>query len=99
MPPGLLGGVSSALSVTAPAVIKAAPGICVSVVIVVVGSGGTLTLNDCTATGVAAAANQFFNIAYTALAAGMTLVMNWPCLSGIVVSAVPTSAQIVIAYS
>jgi hypothetical protein len=48
---GLPGGSSAALNVTAPGVIKAAPGILMRIAVIAAGSAGNLTINDATSTG------------------------------------------------
>jgi len=83
--PGLPGGVLAALNVTAPAVIKAAPGIVCSVSCIV---AGTLQLNDCATTGAASAANAIFST--TTMTAGQVVTLNWPCATGIVAGTVST---------
>lgn len=82
VPPGLPGGVSSALDLTAAQAIKAAPGILARVVCVVAGS---ITVNDSATTGGATTGNQIFSGAMTA---GQVLPLDWPCFAGITVSAV-----------
>ena len=81
---GLPGGVSAAINLTSAQVIKGAPGICVRISCL---TAGTLTLNDCTTTGAAAATNAFFS---KALAAGEVIELDWPCSLGIVASVVTT---------
>ena len=88
----LPGGVSAAYDVTAPAVIKAYPGIVVTVSCI---TAGSLTLNDSATTGGAALTNEIWS---GALTAGQVLVLDWPCATGIVVSAV-TTAVVSIAFS
>lgn len=92
VPPGLPGGISAALDVTAPTVIKSAPGVLASVVCVVAGSA---TINDTATTAAATTANQIWS---GSMVAGQVLVLNWPCGTGITVSAV-TTAQLSIAFS
>lgn len=81
-----LEGRLSALNITTPTVIKAAPGRLFKVSVIVAGAG-VGTLNDCTTTGAAAASNQ---VGTTPTALG-TVDFNWPMLTGIVV--VPGSGQ------
>ena len=91
--PGLPGGNRAWLDITAAQVIKAAPGICVSVAVVVAGTTAG-TVNDVATTGGAAAANQFGTIPATV----GTYTFNWPCGTGIVV--VPgTSQTLAVSYS
>jgi len=98
-PPGLPGGLYTILDVTAAAVIKAAPGILACVLIQLVGSAGSLVLNDCATTGGATVANQVLNLAYSKLSPAQTITLAWPCQAGIVVSALPTGAQVSIAFT
>jgi len=97
-----IGGISSALNLTAAAVIKATPGRLVRIVIAAPGStSGAFTFNDCATTGAAAAANQIFTLAYNATAnvAGAVFTLEWPCSTGIVLSAVPGGGSPVVAVS
>jgi hypothetical protein len=98
---GLQGGVNAWLNVTTAQIVKPAPGILCTVTVVVAGSAGALTLNDCATTGAAATANQIISSPYNATNyyAGAILILDWPCGTGIVVSAVPTGGQVSIAYS
>jgi hypothetical protein len=88
--PGLPGGCSSALNITVPQVIKAAPGIAVLLSCLAPGSAGSLTLNNCISTGAATAANEFFSALFSALSVGKVVKLNWPCAAGITLSSVPT---------
>jgi hypothetical protein len=92
---GVPGGNSAALNITGAQVIKAGPGLLMRVCISAIGSGGTLTFNDCLTTGAAAAANQIVSIAQASLALGQVITLEWPCATGIVVSAFPTGGAIV----
>jgi len=84
------GGQSSAINVTAATVIKASPGRVGKVIVLgVVGTGGALTINDCTTTGAATAANEVYTSVGT-IAVGTVVDLNFPCVNGITVSAVPT---------
>lgn len=93
------GGGSSALNLTAAQVIKAAPGrICKVTILGVVGTGGNLTFNDCTTTAAATTANQIALLSGT-LAVGTVTTLDWPCINGIVCSAVPTGGTVQINIS
>lgn len=93
------GGRSSAINLTAAQVIKGAPGrLCKIVVLGVVGTGGNLTFNDCTTTGAATTANQVLNLPGTT-AVGTVITLDWPCVNGIVCSAVPTGGTVQINVS
>lgn len=93
------GGNSSALNISAAQVIKATPGrLCKITVLGVVGTGGNLTFNDCATTGAATTANQIYFGAGT-LAVGSVVILDWPCLNGIVCSAVPTGGTVQINVS
>jgi hypothetical protein len=94
--PGLPGGQSSALNLTAAQVIKPAPGVLVTIVCVTPGTG-SLTFNDVLTVGAAAAANEIITLA--APAAGAVIALNWPCAVGIVASSVPTGGQYSVAFS
>lgn len=90
--PGLPGGNSAALNVTAAIVLKAAPGFLGKVVCV---TAGSLTLNDNSALTGNSAANEIWSGSMTA---GQVLQLDWPCGTGITVSAV-TTAVLSISYS
>lgn len=90
--PGLPGGLSAAYNVTAPGVIKAAPGVLARVSCI---TAGSLTLNDTAMTGGAAVTNEIWS---GSLTAGQVLELDWPCAAGIVASAV-TSALVAIAFT
>jgi hypothetical protein len=90
--PGLPGGLSAAYNVTAPGVIKSAPGVLVRVSCI---TAGSVTLNDSATTGGAAITNEIWA---GSLTAGQVLEFDWPCAAGIVVSAV-TTAVVAIAFS
>jgi hypothetical protein len=93
------GGTKSALNLSAAAIIKASPGRVARVIIVSGGStSGAFTLNDCATTGAAAAANEFFSCP-EGTATGTSFLVDWPCLVGIVLSAVPGGGSPVIAVS
>lgn len=86
------GGQLSSLNLTTAGVIKASPGRLRRIIIVAPGTtSGAFTFNDCTTTGAAVAANEIFNLPYngTANVAGYVITLDWPCLAGIVLSAVP----------
>lgn len=83
--PGLPGGVSSAINITAAQVIKAKPGVLATLVCVVAGS---ITLNDSATTGGAGATNEFYTNA--SMTAGQVVPLNWPCFAGITASVVTT---------
>ena len=89
---GLPGGASAARQVNAATVIKGAPGILVRIVVI---TAGSITVNDAATTGAASAANQIFS---GSVSAGQVIELDWPCGTGIVVSAV-TTAVVAIAYS
>lgn len=96
------GGTKSALNQTVAAVIKATPGRMVRITIVNAGTtGGSFTLNDCATTGAAAAANQIWSVAFngSGVVAGASFQIDWPCLTGIVLSAVPTGGTPIVAIS
>lgn len=84
------GGTNTALNVTAAKVIKAAPGRIAKIVVTVPGTtSGALVINDCLTVAAAAAANQVVSIAFGSMSIGQVIALDFPCLTGIVVSAVP----------
>jgi hypothetical protein len=97
--PGLPSGVSAAINLTGPQIVKAAPGVCVSILVVTPGTAGAITLNDTTSVGGAAATNEIFSAPFSALTAGQSVKLNWPCSTGIVVSAAPTGGQFSLAFA
>ena len=98
--PGLPGGVYRPPTRSSPRrrCLVAAPGIAVTLVCVAPGSAGSLTLNDCTTTGAAAATNEIFSRLFSAFAAGQVIPLRWPCASGICISAAPTGGQFSLAF-
>jgi hypothetical protein len=91
-------GLNTALNVTSARVVKTGAGRAVRVILTVAGSAGTLVLNDCATTGAASAANQIYN-STGVLAAGTIVTLDFPVSVGLVVSAVPTGATLVIVYT
>ena len=81
--PGLPGGVQAAYNITGPQVIKPAKGVLCK--ISVQAAVTAITINDCSATGNAAITNQIYT--NTALAVGDVVELDWPCATGITVSA------------
>lgn len=82
------GGASVAYNLTTATVIKATPGRCVSISVIVAGSAAG-TANDVTLTAGAVVANQFGTIPNTV----GVYEFDWPCLAGIVI--VPGTGQTV----
>jgi hypothetical protein len=89
---GAPNGSFAALNLTTAQVVKAAPGVLYKVVCVVAGS---ITLNDLASTSGSAAANTIFTGSVTA---GQVIELDWPCLTGIAVTAI-TTAQVNVSYS
>jgi hypothetical protein len=84
-------GTATRLNITAATVVKASPGrICRVFCLGANGASGALTINDCATTGAATAANQIFSIAFGGTVVGTIFALDFPCLVGITVSAVPT---------
>ena len=83
-----VGGVNVAYRLTAATVVKASPGRCITVSVIVAGTA-TGTANDVTNTAGVAVANQFGTIPNTVGVYNF----EWPCLSGIVI--VPGTGQTV----
>lgn len=86
-------------NVAAAATIKALPGVIATIIVVVAGSGGALTVNNCATTGTATTANEILTIAFGSLTVGQIINLNFPCSVGITVSAVTTGGQFSISYS
>jgi hypothetical protein len=93
------GGNSTVLNITAAGVIKASPGTVFTITVAAAGSAGVLTLNDATTTGAASAANTIMSVPFGSINAGDPITLSWPCLVGIVVSAVTTGGVFAISYS
>lgn len=96
------GGTKSLLNIGAAVAIKATPGRVRKFVVVAPGSSsGAFTLNDCATTGAAAASNLIWSLAYNAAAnvIGAVFTLDWPCLVGITLSAVPGSGTPLCAVS
>lgn len=96
------GGKTPVYNLGAAAVIKASPGRLAKIVVIAPGStGGAFTFNDCITTGAAAAGNEIWSIPYNGAAnlAGAAFTLDWPCLTGIVLSAVPTGGTPLLAVS
>ncbi len=93
-------GISSALNVTAASVIKATPGRVVRITVLgVVGTAGALTVNDCATVATATAANEIFTLAFGSATPGTIITLDFPCQTGIVISAVPTGGTPLFAVS
>ena len=90
------GGWKSSLNITAATAIKASAGRIAKIIIVAQGTSGSFTFNDVTTTGGAAASNQILTFAFNAYAVGTVLDVDWPCLSGITLSAVPAGSPIIV---
>jgi hypothetical protein len=79
------------LNILAAAAVKASPGrICRVICLGTIGTGGALTINDCATTGAATTANQIFSVAFGGTVVGTIFNLDFPCLVGITVSAIPT---------
>lgn len=94
------GDTKSALNQTAAVAIKATPGRLGKLIVVAGGtaSNGAFTLNDCATTGTAAAANEIITIP-SGTTAGTIINLDWPCLVGIVLSAVPSAGSPILSVS
>lgn len=86
------GGCSVAYNVTATGAIKSAPGI---VAKISCATAGSLTLNDALTAGGSSITNQIWS---GSLTAGQVVVLDWPCVTGICVSAL-TSAVVSISFT
>ena len=89
----------SALNVTAAKVLKATPGSIGRVVVNTAGTAGDLTINDCATTGAAAASNEILKVPYGSLTDGQVIDLNFPCKTGITISAITTGGVVAVAYS
>lgn len=87
------GGALTKLNMTVANLIKAGKGRVARLIVVVAGSGGTITLNDSATLGGAAAGNAFFSAA-GGLVAGTVIDLDWPCANGIVLSAIGTGVPV-----
>lgn len=96
--PGLPGGISAALNVTAVGAIKAGPGVLVRIIPIVLGTG-TLTLNDMLAAGTPSAANEIDSLPVASMTVGIPVWLEWPCGTGIYVSAIPSGGQYNFSFS
>ena len=92
-------GNSTTLDVTATQVIKAGSGTVYKITVVTAGSGGSLTLNDVLTVNAAASANAVITIPNASLTQGAIVTLEWPFQVGIVISAIPTGAQLSLSYA
>jgi hypothetical protein len=93
-------GLFTALNITAPVVIKAKPGNVMRIIVNAPGTAGVLTINDNNLIGASnVAGNQILSIGFANLFAGQEMVLKFPCLTGITVSAVTTGGLFVITYN
>jgi len=89
---------SSDLYITAAAVVKASAGSLMKVSVISATTASALTINDCATTTAASTANEVAVVAAGGLTTGQVLTYEWPCLVGIVVSAVGTGGIFSISY-
>lgn len=83
-----LGGNKSKLNQNAAAAIKNSPGTLFRIVVITAPTSGNLTVNDCAATGDAAAGNVLLDVAFGALTKGQVITLDAPCAVGITLSSV-----------
>lgn len=89
---------STALNITAAAVVKATKGTLRKVIVIAPGTtSGDFTLNDSATVGGASAANTVWTRAFGDVKAGDIFDLDVPCANGIVVSAVPGAGAPVLA--
>jgi hypothetical protein len=96
------GGTTATYNLTTATVIKATPGRMARITIVNAGTtGGSFTLNDCATTGAAAASNEIWSVAFngSGVVAGASFLLDWPCATGIVLSAVPSGGTPIVSVS
>jgi hypothetical protein len=84
------------VNVLATAVIKATAGTLMRVLVVAPGTGA-LTLNNCATVVAASGGNQI--VSQGGLRLGQVIGINFPCNTGIVVSAVPVGGQFTVVYT
>lgn len=85
---------NTALNVTAAAVISASPTTLRKLIVSAPGTVGNLVLNDTDDLGSVAAANQIVSIPFGSLVAGQIINLDWPCYTGLVVSAMTTGGVV-----
>lgn len=85
----------SKLNITAAVVVKAGPGRLGKLIVIEPGTtGGVLTINDLATTSGGAAGNEIFSVGFAGLTAGQVIDFgNWPCKTGIAVTAVPSAGN------
>lgn len=83
----------------ATAVVKAAAGVLASVVVTATGTVGVLTINNCKTLAEATASNEVFSIAFGSVTVGQVIDLDFPCDTGIVVSAMPAGGNFSITNS
>lgn len=93
------GGQRSALNLQpGPNLVKASQGRLYRVVVTSgPGTAGTLAVNDCATTAAVSAANLVDSIGYASAVEGFEFLLEWPCLTGIVVT-VPTGCTASVSY-
>lgn len=88
-------GTQNKCNITAPAVVKAAAGVC-SKMVVTVATTTAITLNDSATVAGAAASNAFYT-SPAVLAVGTVIPLDFPCKNGIVVGTM-ASGTVAISY-
>lgn len=100
MPIYAQGSFSSALHLSAAAVVKATPGRVARIVFGgTVPTGGTFTVNDAATVAASTAANTIVAITGTSCTSGSVIAIDWPCKNGITVSTVPTGGALTYSVS
>jgi hypothetical protein len=78
--------------------VKAAPGRVAKLIVnTATGTAGTLAVNDCASTGAVAAGNVVYSVPFGTAILGTVIVLDVPCLVGIVVT-VPTSSTVTVVF-
>jgi hypothetical protein len=88
------GGNFSTLNIQGATVVKGAPGRLAKLCISNAGSAGNLVINDSATLAGANSGNIILTMPYNAAldASGSVINLDWPCLNGIVISAMPTGS-------
>lgn len=92
------GGNQSSLHLTAPAVVKAAPGTVMRVVVQTAATAGNFGVYDTTTVAGAAVGNAIYLATASWPAAGTVITLEFPCFNGIVINP-GTGGAVSVSYS